>query len=93
MARKIIIVLIAGIFLAALLFTVYLNLSYQRNLPRSPQPNIGRTFPHNVHGSVVYLTESEKNQLDVLFWIDLVFFGVLGITVATKNKSASGVMK
>ena len=32
---------------------------YQSSLPRQPQPQFGRIFGSNNHGSVVYLTEEE----------------------------------
>lgn len=86
MARKIIIALMAGIFMIALLFTVYLYNSYRQTQIYSLQPNVGRVIPFNVHGTIVYLTASEKNRLDVLFWINLFAFGVIGIFIVTDPK-------
>jgi hypothetical protein len=86
MPRKIIIAFMLTLFITALLLSVYLNISYQHKLPRSPQPNIGREIAHNIHGTIVYLTESEKKQLDALFWVDLVSFGILAITIKNRRE-------
>jgi hypothetical protein len=86
MARKIIIALMAGIFMIALLSTVYLYNSYRQTQIYRLQPNVGRVIPFNIHGTIVYLTASEKNRLDILDWIDTLAFVVLGVLVVTDPK-------
>ena len=45
------------------------------HLPVSPQPEIGRVYPSNNHGSVVYLTRAEDNLLTGLgFSVVVPFF-------------------
>lgn len=52
-----------GMFISSLyLFYLY----HDGHLPNSPQPTIGRVYPSNNHGSVVYLTRSENNLLKFL---------------------------
>ena len=36
------------------------------SLPRVPQPATGRIYPSNNHGSIVYLTRSENELLEIL---------------------------
>lgn len=58
--------LIVGVFVC-LGLTVYLNYHYIQTRPSVPQPEYGRTYALNVHGTVVYLTQDEEVQLNWLF--------------------------
>jgi hypothetical protein len=59
-------VLVVGIFVC-LGLVVYLDYHYIETRPNVPQPQQGRTYPLNVHGTVVYLTQHEDAQLNWLF--------------------------
>jgi hypothetical protein len=39
---------------------------YDATRPTVPQPSEGRTYPSNNHGHIVYLSEHDKNQLQLL---------------------------
>lgn len=42
------------------LIWLHLNTVYVNTLPTKPQPDVGRSHPLNVHGTVVYLTDDEQ---------------------------------
>ena len=46
---------------------------YYRDLPSHPQPELGRLYPLNNHGFVMYMTKQEKTQQQTAF----IAFGVL----------------
>ena len=50
---------------------------YYRDLPRTPQPEVGRIYPLNNHGTILYLNEHEKREQEASFAICLVMFFVL----------------
>ncbi len=61
--------LVYGLLFAAASFVVawlYLFYSYSQSLPKVPQPEAGRTYSLNNHGSVVYLTKDEDSRLTYL---------------------------
>jgi len=52
------------LFAATGLSALYLFFYYHDgHLPKSPQPVIGRVYPSNNHGSIVYLNKSEHDLL------------------------------
>ena len=53
-------------------YFVYLNSHYANVLPKQPEPNVGRIYVLNVHGTIVYLTAQENSLLTYLQ------FGALG---------------
>ncbi len=48
-------------------FWLYLQSYYANEYPRTPNISIGRVVPLNVHGTVVYLTETEQSTLTWVF--------------------------
>lgn len=53
-------VALAIIGISGLLSKFYLEARQVTTLPRSPKPSLGRVFPTNIHGVVVYQTSFEK---------------------------------
>ncbi len=47
---------------------------YAQRRPRMPSESIGRIYPINNHGVVVYLTASEKLRMDVFLWAAVPLF-------------------
>jgi hypothetical protein len=43
-----------------LVLSVFLHSHHADTRPEKPEPKTGRIFPLNVHGTVVYLTNSNK---------------------------------
>lgn len=76
--RKIFLVFFGALFSIDVLVLVYLNVSYKATLPRVPSVSVGRTIPHNVHGTVVYLTEEESKRLEYLRWLGFGSFAIIG---------------
>jgi hypothetical protein len=66
--RKRIAILVVVLLFGFLGTNVYFNLYYAHTRPEAPQPTAGRTFPLNVHGTIVYLTREEHLRVDVSFW-------------------------
>ncbi len=56
---------------------VYLQTHYADTLPREPKQSEGRVHLLNVHGTIVYLTESEKSRL-LYFQIGALVCGICG---------------
>jgi hypothetical protein len=46
---------------------------YYRNFPRSPQPELGRTYVLNNHGYYTYLTKKEHDQQKSSFYLSAIF--------------------
>ena len=57
-----------------------LESSYQRLLPQVANPMIGRVFPRNIHGIVVFQTHAEKLRLDLIEGISISAF-FAGLTI------------
>jgi hypothetical protein len=72
--KKIIIIFLGVAILMCLGFGVYLNYHYAYTRPEKPQPEIGRIYPLNVHGTIVYLTKHEDLQIKWLFRSMMIFF-------------------
>ena len=49
--------------------TVFLQYDYMYSRPRVPQPENGRIYSLNVHGTIVYLTQQEDSRLEWFEWI------------------------
>jgi hypothetical protein len=47
--------------------------------PEKPQPEIGRIYPLNIHGTVVYLTKKEDLQMKWLFHGGTIIFVIIGL--------------
>lgn len=54
---------------------IYLSFLYTSTRPREPQPELQRVYPLNVHGTIVYLSEEEKSQLEWLFLTGILSIG------------------
>jgi hypothetical protein len=73
---------LAGILCTAVLWTYQLH-----TLPRSPDERIGRTYPRNIHGIVVYQTRSESSLLETIQYGSVGIFAVsLMMSLYYKNK-------
>lgn len=69
-------ILLMGPALAVWLYTGVIWNRYLDTLPRSPEPAIGRIYPLNIHGIVVFQTHAEKLRLDLTSNIS---FGALAL--------------
>ena len=62
--RRLILILLLGGFLAWVLFTAWVHISYASNLPEAPDAKAGRVYKMMVnHGFVRYGTERELHTL------------------------------
>jgi len=86
--KKAIITILLAIFFSCLSVGIYLNYYYINNMPRNPQPELGRVNQLNVHGSIVYLTKKEDSQLNWLFTI-MMCSGLSGAALYVISKPAS----
>jgi hypothetical protein len=68
--KKIVGVSAAVVFIVAWFTWGDLENTYVR-YPRSPDPQEGRTVPHEVKGIIVYITESQRDLLSWLGWIQI----------------------
>jgi hypothetical protein len=69
-------VTICLIGLAGLFWSSSIWYDYQRTLPRHPESAVGRIYPLNVHGIVVYQTREERNWLDEIQYSSIAVFAV-----------------
>jgi hypothetical protein len=72
--KKIVAIFIGIIILTCLIWAVYLSMDYAYSRPQNPQSEIGRIYPLNVHGTIIYLTKDEDLQLKLLVLIGGIFF-------------------
>jgi hypothetical protein len=56
---------------------------YQSNRARQPQTEIGRIYPLNNHGTIVYITDVEATELYFLFFALFPLLGSAGFCVTT----------
>jgi hypothetical protein len=80
-ARKGLGILLVAACFGCLFYRVGLTYQYSATLPRSPQPESGRTHPINNHGTVVYLTNRESTEMDLLFFAPFVLGPIGGILI------------
>jgi hypothetical protein len=76
--------------LGGLVFSAMVSTDYLENLPKSPVPTEQRMIPRNVHGSVIYQTESEDQRLTALEYGSVAVFLVgliLGVVYLEKWSS------
>lgn len=52
--------------LAGLIVSAWVSTSYLQSLPRMPVPAESRMTPRNIHGVIVYETETENRKLNIL---------------------------
>jgi hypothetical protein len=68
---------ILGFFALAIWFSnVYIWLEYDRSRPLLPDASVGRVYPLNSHGHVVYLTQNENSRLTRLTILAVILFGI-----------------
>jgi len=60
-----------------LIWSVYTKTLYVNTRPQNPNPQEGRIYSLNVHGTTVYLTRAEEFSADWMFDIGLVV-GIAG---------------
>jgi hypothetical protein len=73
--------IIVAIFVVSLGSMVYLDYHYMYTRPENPQIDTGRTYPLNIHGTVVYLDKHENFIMESLFIVLEVCFIVLAVVV------------
>jgi hypothetical protein len=64
--KKLVGIVIMIVAFASLISSVYLAYHYAYTRPEHPQPDVERTYPLNIYGTVVYLTKQEDSQLNWL---------------------------
>ena len=79
-------ILVGLIGLAGIVWTASLWFEYQRTLPRHPDPVLGRVYPLNVHGIVVYQTRAERNRLDEIQYSSIALFAVSALMAAIHQR-------
>lgn len=82
-------VLLIALGLGCFAFHAGLVVHYSNVLPRTPQPQLGRTYPINNHGTVVYLTEHEQSELTWLFFAAFAF-AISGGVLFASSKGKQG---
>ena len=56
------------------LFAWSIEYQYIKTLPRSPNPSIGRVYPYNYHGIVLWRSRAEKRTVDSLEYLSVFLF-------------------
>jgi hypothetical protein len=77
--------------LGGLVFSAMVSTDYLENLPKSPAPSELRMTPRNVHGTVIYQTVKEDQQLSTMEYGSVSVFLVgllLGIVYLEKWSSS-----
>jgi drug/metabolite transporter (DMT)-like permease len=71
-----------------------LQYHYMWNMPRTPHPELNRTYPFHVHGAVVYLTKEEYKMLEWLHRIAIISFMIIcTIFIILLNKKGKNELK
>jgi hypothetical protein len=68
------------LFVPSLLATTLVRYHYADTRPKKPQPEVGRVYAINTHGSVVYLTLAEQIKLVGSELVPIILFGLAGAT-------------
>ena len=59
---------------------IYLDQYYAyKRYKKPPRPELGMIYPHNVHGAIVFLTQQEDSQLDLLFDGGAILLGLFAL--------------
>jgi hypothetical protein len=56
------------------LFAWSMEYQYIETLPRQPNPSVGRIYPYNYHGIVLWRTLAEKTRVNLLEYLSFVLF-------------------
>jgi hypothetical protein len=93
MFRRLLMSLLVAGFVGCILWQVWIHLTYDLYMPRSPEVNTGRIHRLVVnHGVVVYINETELGRadfvLDKLIWIEMPLFAAIGfLHVYTRERA------
>ena len=68
--------ILAFLALAIWFSNVYMWFEYDRTRPVLPDASVGRVYPLNSHGHVVYLTQYENSRLTRLTVLAATLFGI-----------------
>lgn len=67
--RKAIVITLLALCASTLGFTIFLDEHFYWTRPRKPEPQSGRIYPELIHhGTVVYLTRTEKLPFDYFLY-------------------------
>jgi hypothetical protein len=66
--KKITAIIIIVMVFSCIFLWGYLENHYAYTRPEKPQPELGRVYRLNVHGTIVFLTKQENSQLQWLFY-------------------------
>ena len=83
--RRVILGLAGLALFASLVFDTMLA-SMFINYPRVPNPEIGRVFPHELKGIVVYVTDRQSRILTALWWTQIGSGSVILISLFLNQK-------
>jgi uncharacterized membrane-anchored protein YitT (DUF2179 family) len=73
--------------LAGLIASAMVSVHYLDTMPRWPSPQESRTVPRNIHGVIVFQTETEDRNLNLLEYSSIgVFVGGLGLGLVYLEK-------
>jgi uncharacterized membrane-anchored protein YitT (DUF2179 family) len=73
--------------LAGLIVSAMLSVHYLDTMPRWPSPQESRTVPRNIHGIIVFQTETENRNLDLIEYASIGVFVVgLGLGLVYLEK-------
>lgn len=76
-ATKALVIICGIVGFAAFAFAISF---YYRDLPNTPQPDLGRIYPLNNHGYLLYMTHGEQVQQQASFAIFALLFVVVAVT-------------
>lgn len=79
-------IVLGSIGLFGIVWTASIWYQYQRTLPRHPDELVGRVYPLNVHGIVVYQTRGERNWLEEIQYSSIALFAASALMAAIYKK-------
>jgi hypothetical protein len=79
-------IFIVSMFIGCLGVGCYLQYEYVYTRPETPKPEVGRIYPLNVHGTVVYLTYEENWQINASWWGGMLSIIIFFIFVGLEKK-------
>jgi hypothetical protein len=86
LARRLVLAL-GFLGLAGFIWTMAMWNQQLDTLPRSPYPAKGGIYPRNIHGVIVYQTNSERDHLEMVQYASIGVFGLsIFLSVLYKKK-------
>lgn len=70
---------------ALVVTSLYFDYAYVAALPRNPEPEIGRIYKFSVHGTTVYITDSEYLTVNGCFYGGMVCLMVGGFLIGPRR--------